>query len=503
MADRPEKLRSRIYSRMNGWAGATASRTQQHIANNLGVIDATASLENKKFRDKCLEEFDAYYEGYQYDKMPAWDESQSLDGTPIPVRKRQPRIKFNLGKVFVDRVAAKLVGKSVFPKLAVENDPDSTEFLRLVQKACGFQHKLQDPVKRMLAAGSSFVRFYIVEGQPMIEYYLSKFCYPQYQANGELQAIRIQYVFEDEFDRDARGNPKRKWYRLDLGMTSDILYDTPECGQSDAEPTFEVVEQVDHGLGFVQGEWFRTGENKHSPDGPSLLADITDFIDELNYNLSQSSQAVSYGQEPQLTFKGMDEEELDGLVKSSTKAWALGREGSAEFLETDLKGVEAADKFRDTVRKCAVDTVRVVLLDPEKIVGSAQSGKAMEVLHGPLVELIDELRPQIEKKIINLILKISVALLSLIGNGIETAVSVPPGWQPTSLDVAATWPAIFPLTIEDLKNKAAVAVQLANASIFSRETMTRWLASDFGVEDIEAEVAKVAAQPVLNPFGAF
>jgi hypothetical protein len=31
----------------------------------------------------------------------------------------------------------------------------------------------------------------------------------------------------------------------------------------------------------------------------------------------------------------------------------------------------------------------------------------------------------------------------------------------------------------------------------------KWLAKDFGIEDIEEEKAKIAAQPVINPFGGF
>ena len=37
----------------------------------------------------------------------------------------------------------------------------------------------------------------------------------------------------------------------------------------------------------------------------------------------------------------------------------------------------------------------------------------------------------------------------------------------------------------------------------SRATLTRWLAKDFGVENIEEEVAKVGTQKVINPFGGF
>lgn len=478
------------------------SRTKQRIAQNLGIIDASQRNAVRKFRNDKLEHYDAYYESRQYNHLLPWDSAVAVDGDYVPVRKRKPRIIYNLPKVLVDRVAAKLVGQSVFPGFTVEGDPETTEFLRLVMKLSQMRSRLMDPIKKMLRVGSSFARFYVVDGKIRIESYDSKYCYPKFKATGELESIEIKYVFDDPKDRDANGNPKKKWYKLELNEFSDILYDNPEY-QSDSEPVFTVVEQVDHNLGFVQGEWFRTSDDKHSPDGYSLLCDILDLVDEINYSLSQSSQAISYNQEPQLAINNLSEEEVEALIRSSTKAWNLGREGKAQFVESSMNGNEAANTLRDRVKRKIVDVVRVVMLDPEKIVGSAQSGKAMEILHGPLIELIDELRPFIEQSLVNFLLKMAVTMLKLSKEGVETALVIPPTYAPLSFDVSVSWPPVFPLTIEDLQKKAGVASSLTGANIFSRKTMLRWLAKDFGVEDIEAEMAEIAAQPILNPFGVF
>lgn len=96
---------------------------------------------------------------------------------------------------------------------------------------------------------------------------------------------------------------------------------------------------------------------------------------------------------------------MDQLIRSSVKAWNLGKEGKAEFLESSLNGVETAEKFRGNVILNIQHIARVIFLDPEKTVEHAQSGRAMEVLHGPLVELVEELQPMVERTIINLILK--------------------------------------------------------------------------------------------------
>jgi len=125
----------------------------------------------------------------------------------------------------------------------------------------------------------------------------------------------------------------------------------------------------------------------------------------------------------------------------------------------------------------------------------------MEVMHGPLVELINELRPIIEPSINALLLKVSITMLTLSQRGVAVPVVIPDGYVPQSLNLSYHWPPIFPLTIDDLKSMSGMCVQLAGASIFSRETMTRYLAPHFEIENVEEEIAKVAAQPILNPFG--
>jgi hypothetical protein len=253
----------------------------------------------------------------------------------------------------------------------------------------------------------------------------------------------------------------------------------------------------------VQGQWLRTHEDSKDPDGYGLVSDITDFIDEICYSLSQSSQSVSYNQDPILTFNNMNEEEQDGLIRSVMKAWNLGRDGKAQFLESNLSGVERAGELRDKVTQNIGEITRIVMLDPEKIVGSAQSAKAMEVLHAPLKDLIDELRSAMEGQLKSLVLKIGLSILLANKLGIDTPIDIPEGYVPTSFNIVVSWPPIFQQTMEDLQKKVQVVSAAATASLISRETGTRWLAKDFDIEDIEAEIAKIAAQPVLNPFGGF
>lgn len=480
------------------------SRSQKRAENNLGIIQdgmATNSVMQGRCRTLKLDILDKYYNSTQYDHLPQWQECDGRD-EHTPVRNRKPRIIFPFARVLSKRMASKLFGKSVFPSLTVEDDPDTEEFLNLISKTVNMRPRLMDMAKLLIGYSSAFIRFKIVGGFPKLEVFNSKWCYPQFDEIGNLESVRVQYVFKDPEDLDGKGAPKEKWFRMDLGKETDILYNNPEFNESEKEPPFQVVERADHGFGFVQGEWFRTAEDIHSPDGEASIWEIMDFIDALNYNLSQSDQATAYGVDPQLTLTGMDEEDVESLIKSTTKAWLLGREGQANFLEINGAGLQRAMEQREDIVQRVQDIARIVFLDPEKIVGSAQSAKAMEVLHGPMVEYIDELRPMVQKGVVQLHQKLMLAILIMQQRGENIAFTIPPGFQPQTMEFDLSWPPIFPMTMQDLQQKVSIGAQLANANIMSRETVLRWLLKDFEglVDNVDEEVQRINTQPQFGGF---
>lgn len=483
------------------WAGL-ATRSQLAAANKLGLV-YEGPVGKLKVRNKCLEECDSYYEMRQYAGLAPWDTSMDDANNYIPIRNRQPRIQYGFARVLTSRVASKLVGSRAFPQFKVEDDPDTESYLRAVIQTSRLKAFLIEPIRRMCGAGSVFVRFFIVEGQFKIQTYLAKWCYPEFDAAGNLQFIKIQYVYDDNEDLDKNGKAKKKWYKLELKKDQDILYDNPEYTENGGEPKFKVATAVKHDLGFVQGEWFKTSEKANSIDGESMIEPVMGFIDELDYSLSQTSTAIQYNQDPQLTISNMDEDDVNKLIRSASKAWMLGKDSEATFLEAGMEGVKAAGEFRDKIRLSIQDVTRVIMLDPEKMTAQAMSGRAMEIMHAPLIELIEELRPMLEKSLLALVLKMAICNLQISQSGAPSPVLIPDGYTPQSFNITLVWPEIFPPTLDDLKTKVSIGASVASASIFSRETIMKWLAKDFGVENIEEELQKVAAQPVINPFGGF
>lgn len=481
------------------WMSAFRKRTNTKVALNLGTIKIPKPKHaDKMFRNWNLETLDAYYDGRQYDHLTPWNDADKM----TPLKDKAPLLNYNMAKNMTQRLAAKLVGDTVFPQFAVEEDPITEEYFKYLTKATYLKAFIKEPTLKALSTGSSFLRFYVVNSKYVFECYESKHCYPEFDEAGDLESISIKYIYEDKNDRDEYGTPKQKWYRLDCGKFSDVLYNNPEF-KPDEEPIFQVVDDMEHGFGFVQGQWFKTTLAHKIVDGPSIYEDILAFIDVFNYQLSQSSHATSYNLDPQLIVTGLSEEELDSLFKSSEKAWNLGREGKASYLESNLNGVQVGGELRDKLRLHAMDLVRVVLMDPEKVVAHAQSGRALEILHGPMVDLINELRPIWEKCILELLTKINIVNLVITERGYTSPITMPEGFLPSVMTPSLIWPPVFQATIEDMQKKVQVTSQAVAGFLISEETGTKFVAKDFGVENIEEERAKIAATPVRNPFGGF
>lgn len=481
-----------------------SKRQDLRIKNNLGVVAAGKKSCGQVFRDKKLETLDSYYENRQYAGLPPWEQKEDAFGCAVPRNKRQPKIKYAFARNLASRVGAKIVGEKVFPAFNIIDNPDDQEFIRSVVKVSRLRAYLVEPIRRAINTGSVFVRFKIVHGKYQIKWWHSKYCYPTFQENDELQSVVIKYVYDDPNEKDSNGHPLKRWYKLELGTEKEILFDNPVYDpEADEEPEFQVVSEVEHGMGFVQGEWFTTSENQDEDDGYGLISDILDFIDELNYSVSASSRAVDYNQDPQLILNGVDEDEITNLLKSVTKSWNMGREGKAQYLESKLDGVKVAGELRDKVVQGISDISRAVILNPEKMVAAAQSARAMEVLNEPLLDLVNELRTSFEVHIKNLVLKMALATLIAKSMGIDIPIDIPEGYHPTSLDLELKWPKVFRETLEDQQKTIAIATSAAAANIISRRTATKFVSEVFDIEDVDAETAEIDEQKIFNPFGTF
>ena len=139
--------------------------------------------------------------------------------------------------------------------------------------------------------------------------------------------------------------------------------------------------------------------------------------------------------------------------------------------------------------------------DPEKFSAHAQSGKALELMNEPMVDLIDEKRVFLEKFMVAATLKIMAMHIFYNNQGMITDVPVSPTFQPKSLDITVDWQPVFPLTTDDLQKTVNLYTSLTNANIMSRQTALEKLSKYFDIEDIEREIQIVNTQQQFNTWG--
>ena len=476
-----------------------ADRLNTAVQNELGTVRASEGYtEFPTHRCDILKDLDNYFYSKQFDTLRDWDEAADC-GYHVAVKDRKPKIIIPLPKMVVERVNTKITSRSNFPRVSIEDDPDTNFLVEEIHNNTKFRQFTKDAVEKLLSLGAAFVRLKIINGIMSLECYNPNYCWPKFDDNGELEEIEIRYVYQMKNDK---GEMKEYWYRFRMNKEEDVLYDKVEY-RPGAKPIFRVKGRVKHDLGFVQGEWVKTTLNPKKFEGPSIFKELKEITNELSYINTLQSGAVKYGAEPQVVFTGVQDDELENLVKRKEKAWATGYEGDVKYLESSGSGSEAAKSFDEQIDKKIQSISRVIMHDPEKFSAHAQSGIAMEMLNAPMVELIEEIRPFVESFIDRITKKMVASAILLSRQGLIMEYNIPPGFVPQSLDIDFEWPPVFPMTIQDKTATAQYWINLSTNNIVSRQFVLEKMAGELGLtqDEIEMEVERVNTQQQFNTFG--
>ena len=473
-------------------------RLNAAVLNNLGVVRASQGYDDyPRYRCKKLHDLENHLNSMQFDGLKDWNESLNSNYY-VPVKERKPAIIYPLPQIITNRVNKKLTGRNTFPKITLEEDEETQFLVEEIHKAVDFEVYMKEAIEKLLGIGAAFVRIKIINGILGLECYSPNNCWPVFDDNGELESIEIRYVYESKTDK---GEIKNYWYKFTMNKGTDTLFDNPEY-QPGEKPKFNVVSSVNHNLGFVQGEWVKSTKNPHQFEGKSVFKEVMDFGNCLSYVFTLQGGAVEYGAEPQILLTGMMEGEIDDLVKRKEKAWALGREGDAKYLEASGTGTATAEAFDVQMGKKIAEITSVIMHDPEKFSAHAQSGKAMEMLNEPMVELVEDFRPYIEGFFKRLSIKMLVSLLIMSKRNLVTDFNIPGSYKPKSLNLNVEFGPVYPMSIADKQAEVTYLTTLTNANILSRQTALEIMVKNKLIEnvDVAREVNLVNTQ---KEFGGF
>ena len=289
---------------------------------------------------------------------------------------------------------------------------------------------------------------------------------------------------------DAADPSRDYWFIRSWDTVSETWF-LPQPVGSDSPPEIDTARTIAHNLGFVPVVWIRnlpglsvTGD---PADGASTFRAAIETQIEIDYQLSQAGRGLKYSSDPTLLIKEPANADTE-IVKGAGNALVVSEKGDAKLLEIGGTASAAVIEYVRTLREFALESVHGNRASADRLT-SAQSGRALELMNQGLIWLADNLRVSYGE-----IALLQLARMVVRASGIYRLRVF--GAEIAPLDPAARlnlkWPRWYPPTAEDRQHDAQTLATLSNSGQISRETAVKSIADTYDIEDVSAELARIA-----------
>lgn len=499
-------------------------------------------------RFKELDKLDAYYRCKQYEsRRYDWDGNmrgyaQAADIAPgwfVPLSQRKPSSRYDLARLIVRRLTAMVFGSERFPKLVVEGDDDAQDYVRALSEAAKLPARMQEVRDKGGAQGAVGVSLGFVDGLPRISPHSAKhITILRWADRYEHRPAEVleSYSYSRTVWDPKSGRPKEvtMYYARYWNENFEVIWDPiPDAIAREGGWQTKVKRTtIRHDYGFCPFYWAQNIPESEEVDGDSDFEGMCDTFDDINTLRSATNKGTVANVIPTLLVKD-DPRQNDGVVRKG-EGQAIYSKGGAEYLELKGDSLKAGLEQQREMKKETLDTVGVVLGDPDKMSSGVQSAAALRMLYLPMLTCSDILRGQYGTLIVQIMTGMLQAAKLIQGRKpgeIKTTVdgqmlqeratvSLPdrvvkvPGKTPPpgdtgdpedgtvtteprvpgeSENITLNWPPYFPNTWTDTK-MAVDAVQGARgggSAVISRRTAVENLSGMMGIVDPEAELAEI------------
>lgn len=495
---------------------------------------------------KCLEYAHIEYDwnGYPADKVEAISSAAVIQygmitaKEDLKVHQRRPTAPQRLTPLVVDRFTDLLFGEDRTPRVRVEDDPQSDDFLQAVFKRSFFWRTMTIARTYGGSMGSALITAHVRPDKLRKKgRFIFKAHSPKTVADvvwddqdaGLLSGVLIQYTFEKEIEEldEKTGRPTGRTqktthlYRRIIDEEMDIAF-IPERINGTRLPDLRVDEHNTHrhNLGIFPGVFVQNLPNPDELDGIPDCDGAYQMFEAVDRQMSQQNRALLYNQDPTLVLaRDKNMEKLNIPVrKGSENALNVGMGGSAQYLEMSGGAQTASAAFTKDVRQAAMDKCGVVLADPPTISAAASSALAIKLLFEPMLKKASRLRDQFGWAIDHL----SLVTLELgrhwmqpteYEGNVKPAFDLEPRIEehdanPLDPDappemvridrvpgegslISVKWGAFFPLTAQEIGTIVSTLSTAVQSNLIDIETGIQFAAEAFGVEDVEGLKRKV------------
>ena len=431
-------------------------------------------------------------DGRLYDVLPyQFHEERGAGGEYIPLRHRQPSVRYPMARIVVDDSISLLFGDGHFPTI---DSPDASVrgALADIARECALNAVMLEAA-RAGSVGSTAILLRVLRGRIFLSPLDSKFMTPIWDPQEPDRLLRVteRYKVAGRV-LAARGYADCEpgglyWFARAWDADSEIWYAPRPVGSNEA-PAVDPDRSVRHGLGFVPLVWIRNLPGGDEIDGACTFASAIDTGIEIDYQLSQAGRGLKYSSDPLLLIREPAAPD-GGIIRGGGNALVVGADGDAKLLEIGGTAAAAVIEYVRTLREYALEGMHGNRASADRL-SAAQSGRALELMNQGLVWLADRLRVSYGAALLQL-----ATMVVCASNALELRVMgrpVPP------LDMVArltlVWPRWTPPTAEDRARDAQTLQTLTQTALLSRESALKSVADVYGVADVHEELSRIQRQ---------
>ena len=449
-------------------------------------------------RSRMLDILKRVLDGTLYDVLPhQFHEERGAGGEYIPLRNRRPSVRYALSRIVVEDSVALLFSEGHFPAIDCSDAAIRGVFADLVKDSRLNQVMTEAAIRG--AVGSVAILMRVLRGRVFFNALDTTYLTPSWDPEApdtlisvveRYKVVGAQLVAEGYAvdDPGAEYWFMRRWDR----DTETWFLPLPVGGR--APPQVDPGRTVRHDLGFVPIAWVRnlpgssaTGDPN---DGACTFRAAIETQIEIDYQLSQAGRGLKYSSDPTLLIKEPATTDSE-IVKGTGNALVVSEKGDAKLLEIGGTASAAVLDYVRALREMALESIHGNRASADRLT-AAQSGRAIELMNQGLIALADTLRVSYGEG----------ALLTLANMVLRTAQRyrlTVMGTQIPPLDPGArlslTWPRWVPPTADDRMKDAQTLATLAAARQISRQTAVKSIAASYDIEDVPAELARIATDP--------
>ncbi len=440
-------------------------------------------------------------DGTLYDALPhEFHEERTEGGEYVPLRKRRPSVRFNLCRMVVEDAVALLFGDGRFPAIDCPDATTRNALLRLVAET-GLVATMNEAALRG-SVGSAAVLMRVLRGRVFFDVLDTTFLTPSWQEDAPDTLARVTERYK------VRGDVLRGmgyaipddrltgwfWWQRVWDEQQEAWFLPAPVGDDDAPPEVDETRTVRHGLGFVPLAWIKNLPGPSSTGGaaegactfrPAIETQI-----EIDYQLSQAGRGLKYSSDPTLLIKEPAAGDAGEMVRGGANALVVSEKGDAKLLEIGGTAAEAVMAYARSLREFALESIHGNRATGEKL-ATAQSGKAMELMHQPLIWLADRMRTSYGEHGLLSLLRMVVGVRHRMELRFRDGEAVPE--LVPAARVSLRWPPWFHLTQQDRLEQAQGLATLKASGLVSRETAVKVVAADYEVPDPAEELRRIQA----------